>query len=276
MSLIGESTDVSTAPDYHELDRLLESQLVGEALSQNPELQSSVARFALMTIDGASPYANVARSLERKQFEAYFGNDAEEMRKEYEPYEASSTFFLMVDREKLQPTGVMRLIKSSSVGFKSVNDIASSKSKTNEGALATSLSPDEVLSSMAIDPEATLDIATIASHPDYTEKATNSPIVLAALMGALHGYCSRNNIKDLVAIIDSKPLGQLQKIALPIKTLPNIATPFEYLGAMGNSFIHIPVDEVDESVSSFSQPVFDYVFGSQQLNGECQLSFLEQ
>ncbi len=278
MALPGEapSANLNIPPSYEPIDRQTEIGLLSEALAANPELNGSNAPFVLLTFDNDSPYANVARSLECKVFDAYFQNHPQEMQEEYESYEKTSTFFLMVDRENLEPAGVMRITHDGPEGFKSTNDLPTEKCKTSEDQPATGLTAEEILPSFDTAPDNTLDVATIAANPKYGEKSTGSPIVLASLMRAVYKYSLDNGYDDLVAIIDAKPLEKLRAVGLPINTSEKIADNFEYLGAKGNTFIHIPIPEVEQSVSAQSRELFDYIFGETSLMGECELSFIKQ
>lgn len=266
----------NTFPSYEPLERQIERELLSDALNANPELADSNAPFVLMTVNGDSPYANVARSLECRVFNAYFQNHPDVMQQEYNPYEENSTFFLMIDRENLEPAGVMRITHDGPSGFKSTNDLPTEKCKTAEGRSVTGLATEEIFPEFGISPQNILDVATIAAEPKYGEKNTGSPIILASLMRAVYKYSLENGYDDLVAVIDAVPLEKLQAVGLPINTSEKIAGNFEYLGAKGNTFIHIPIPEVEKSVSTQSRELFDYVFGEAALAGECQLSFIKQ
>lgn len=276
MVAVGESSADGIDIDYHELDSVTESQLIGEAISQNPELVDAGSKYVLLTLVGESPFSNVARALECKQFQAYFGNSPEDMAVEYGPYESQSIFFLVAEREKKEAAGVMRVILPGPAGLKSTNDIATDKCLTLDDKPATVLTTEEVFSQLQLEPEKTVDIATIAVKPEYGEKTTGSPVVLAALMRALHKLTHTNGYDELVGIIDEVPQNKLISVGLPVENPPHFAKPFKYLGAEGNSFMHIHVPYVDEAVSAKDKATFDYVFGEMALFHECELSLIEQ
>ncbi len=264
--------------DYQPIPRDEEAALIQEALAANPELSDSEAPFALLTLEGDSPYARVARALEGQVFGEWFDNGEDQMTREYGPYEDVSKFFLLVDRSGSVPAGVVRIIHPSDKGLKSVNDLSTEKARTPDGKPVTDLTMAEVFDEFGIDEARTLDVATIAANPAYSKKESGSDLVLSSLMRALYhyAYLQGNDYDNLVAIIDEKPLGRLESVGSPIHTTPKIARPFEYLGAKGNTFIEIPLSEVETSVSAVSPVIFDYVFGEGALYGECQLSFLPQ
>ena len=275
MTAVGETAG-NVAPSYYELDPQVEAALIDDLVSQNAELQEAESALVLATINGNSLYANLARSLECKVFNGYFGNDPEKMAEEYGPYDNVSTFFVLVDKVNKKTAGVMRVIPEGMLGHKSSNDLVTKKCKTYSGEPVTSLDVQEIYEEFNMDPAYALDVATIAARPEYGQKATGSPIVLASLMRALRNYTQQHGYDDLLAIIDADPQQKLTDVGLPIKLSDKIATPFKYLGAEGNSFIHIPVAEVDQSVKKVHPVIYDYLLGDLALNGEATLSMQEQ
>lgn len=263
-------------PDYRPIDPEVEKSLLTDALNSNQEVLQSDSPFALLTISGESPYANVARSLECQVFDHYFNNDPNEMKEEYAPYEDSSSFFLLVDRENTKAAGVMRIIHPGEAGSKSVNDLPTDKCVSSDGMTATQLSADELAQDLQFDPAITLDVATIVAHPEYGAKARQDEVVLSSLMRAVYKYSQINGYDHLVAIIDKVPREKLEAVGLPIRTSDKVASPFEYLGAKGNSFIEIDIPAVEGSVRAVNDGLYDYVFGDQQLGGSTVLSFHEQ
>ena len=282
MAFTGEITHSSIEPDYNPINRELEATLIQEALAENHDLAKSDSQFAVLTLKGNSPYSNLARSLERQIFDHYFQNSAEEMKKEYGQYENASSFFLMVDRENLQPAAVMRIIHPNERGFKSLNDLNATdeegklKCSTPEGNTVTGLSMEEIAAEFDMATNNVLDIATIAAHPNYGESARGDPVALASLMRTLYKYSNQNGYDELIAIIDKKPREILEGVGMPISKSPNIASPFSYLGAEGNTFIHISVPEVEPAMKAINPQVYEFVYGETGLQGTTELSLQEQ
>ena len=276
MTTTAEFDTSSSSPDYNEIERSTEAQILGEAIAVNPELSCTESKYVLLQLDGESPCANVARSLEHRIFSKYFGNSIDEMAQEYAPYESSSKFFLVVDKNQLDPAGVMRLILPSENGLKSVNDVPSSKCQTLLGKPVTAMDSNQIYRSIGIDESRTVDIATLAAAPEHGEKQTGSPVVLASLMRALERYTKSHGYDDLVAIIDSYPMSKLLGAGLPVDNPNGIEMPFTYLGAKNNSFMHLYVHDVNPVTYSNNPDIFSYIFGDMNLLGECTLSFTEQ
>lgn len=276
MNLTGEVPLQTLEPDYQPIEQQVQGEIIEELISGNEELSKSADKFAIATISGTSPYSNLARSLEGEVFNHYFENDNNKMREEYGPYESASTFFLVIDREKNMSAGVMRVIYPNESGFKSLNDVGTEKCKDAGENNATSMGPEEVADEFGIDPANTLDVATLAARPEYGAKNNDEAMALPSLMHALYRYSTQHGYEDIVAIIDKVPLQKLEDAGLPIYKSQRIAEPFEYLGAKGNSFIHIPVEETEESIRKVNDQIFEFVFGKNALGGVATLSLQEQ
>jgi hypothetical protein len=92
-------------------------------------------RVVCYRVSGRSQFSDIGRHLERRVFEETFpGNDAAFMAREYGPYEEASIFFLSVDRAKQRTIGVLRAIRSSPAGLKTLNDLAQPESPVNLAA----------------------------------------------------------------------------------------------------------------------------------------------
>src|SRR5690349_5901878 len=79
--------------------------------------------FGTYVIPSHHPAAELGRDLEREVFFEFFGNTPELLDAEYERYEASSLFLSIIDHEREQIAGGMRVIVPSAAGFKSLDDI---------------------------------------------------------------------------------------------------------------------------------------------------------
>lgn len=254
---------------YSGLERDAEAALLRAAMDA-PEFSGVDAPFCLLTIEHDSPLADIARGLERQVFDIYFGNDANVMAEEYAAYESRSLFFLLVDKTQLAPAGVSRVMTpQEGAPSKSFVDITTEKC-TQDGAPAArdGYTATDIIEQFGFDKDKVLDVATIAVSRDYSANATNSTLALGGLMRALYTHSVAEGM-DLVAIIDALPLSKLEAINVPIlrPDQKDIVSPFEYLGAKGNTFIGIRIRDVEESVSALDRGVFDFVFGAGNLGG---------
>lgn len=178
--------------------------------------------FDFYRVSGASEVASAARSLERRVFEARFGNDAVEMDREYGPYDPQSDFFIAIDKEKNSLAGVVRIIKNGEVLPKTFNDIQER------------IEPPEIRKShrdiMNYHGIETLDdcwdISTAAVSEEY--KGTGIGIMLYRL---LYKSARKEKIKHLVTAIDAGPKEKVvERNGIPLKILANMPK-FEYLGS---------------------------------------------
>lgn len=256
------------APDYSPIPLEVEQLLVEELIEGIAEIQSSDARYCLVTVGPFSKYANLARSLESEVFFEFFHNDSELMKDEYGPYENASKFFMVIDRKENRKAGVMRLLHDSEHGFKAIKDVKSMG--------LTDLSEDDILASLGVSSTgSTIEIATIAASPVYRGRRSDQ-LVSAAMYRALYQYCLSGNYTDLVAVIDSKPLQNLHDIYLPVSTTEEVKSPFEYLNAKENSLIHIPIGDIEGFMKGHDVATFDFLLGKPGLDPFCALSFTEQ
>lgn len=255
-------------PDYTPLDNDIEKDNITHLLDNTPEFSANDAKFGLVIIDHNSPYANMARSTESEVFHEFFNNSPDLMKEEYGPYESASKFFLVIDKEEKRRAGVMRLLHNSESGFKATNDVKSMG--------ITELSPLGILNSFGIeDQNSVIEIATIAAAPDYRGKHSDQ-MVSAAMYRALYKYCISNGYKDLIAVIDAKPLSNLVDIHLPVNISQNVRSPFEYLDAKENSLIHIPINEIERYMKARDPDAFEFLLGDPGLDPFCTLSFDEK
>lgn len=169
-------------------------------------------RYVLYRVAGTDEYSDIGRHIERKVFEQTFhGNDSDMMHKEYGPYEDASIFFLTVDREKQCPTGVLRIIKSSPAGLKTINDLSSSH-------LSLKLSAEEIQQYHSIENwESCWDVATLAILPEYRKTAASASL---QLYRAMYVTALEEGIDHMVAIIDKNPLlAMTDYLAIPLEPL---------------------------------------------------------
>ena len=102
-------------------------QKTAELLRERPP-KGDVAEI-YYKLEGADPYADIARTVERQVFEEAFGNTTDKMEEAYGPYEYQSKFFLAVNRtgDEPMPSGVLRVIENGPRGFMTLNDLAEKK-----------------------------------------------------------------------------------------------------------------------------------------------------
>jgi hypothetical protein len=149
--------------------------------------------FGFYIIRSDEPMAELGRAVEREVFLEFFGNTPDMLHAEYDQYEGSSLFLVMIDHLRRLPAGVLRLLLPSQTGFKTFHDI-----ERNWGA-----SIDEVVANNGVefDPDSLWDVATLAMTRDYRGEATQGLVTL----GLYQGMDMLTNLVDLkhgIAILD--------------------------------------------------------------------------
>jgi len=207
------------------------TDLVGSLMLEHPIL--GTGRFGCYHIHGTSRFADVARSVECKVFQHFFGNTAAMMVDAYGPYEKSSQFFLIVDLEAQRAAGTLRIIATSEHGLKTLNDIAGPP---------LSIPTRTVCDLHRIrDLSQCWDIGTLAVLKEYRGHQQDH-VVGTMLYGALHRGARRAGIEHAVAILDEHAYVQLtQFLAVPFEPIAGTG-PFAYLGSKGSraAYLHFP------------------------------------
>jgi hypothetical protein len=157
--------------------------------------------FGTYLLAGTDPAAALARHVEREVFEETFGNSADLMACEYGPYEDASLFVCVIDHRTLLPVGVMRIIRPSEAGFKSLHDLH-----------AWDVTPQEALgrTGSPVDPVHLWDIATLAVAKEHRKGAEGSAVSIA-LYQALCTSALACDIQWFVAILHVPVFKLLQR-----------------------------------------------------------------
>lgn len=177
-------------------------------------------RFVAIAVDGDSPYSNIGRHIERVVFEARFGNDAQQMGEGYGRYDQASQFFISIDREKKVASGVLRIIRNSPSGLKTLNDI--------EGH-PFYVGLEDVEKAHGIDDLDTVwDVGTVAVLPEYRggKSAASVQLYRAMYLSALS-----EGIDHLVSAIEDDVLPKMKGyLGIPFVPLAG-AKPGPYMGS---------------------------------------------
>lgn len=195
-------------------------------LDSTPSQQS----MACYVVPHGHPLANSARGIESAVFREFFGNDPATMQAAYEPYEAASTWLLVVDSHLRRAAGTIRVIKHSAAGLKTLVDV----SRPPLG-----IPTFRVLEQHRLDLAKTWDIGTLAVLPEYR----GDHLVASELYGQLYALGRRNRIKHAVTVLDDHAYQQLVTV-LGVPWVPMCGSePGPYLGSAKS---HAVVAEVDK------------------------------
>jgi len=202
-------------------------------------------RFGCYRLTDSSPYADVARAVECSVFQEFFGNDPEVMTEAYAPYEAHSTFLLVVDRELQRPAGALRIISHSENGLKTLNDIAREP---------LSISVPQAVDYHGLDLEKCWDVGTLAVLKPYRGQATDH-LVTMMLYGLFYTAACKSKIDHIVTVLDKHAYSQLtEKLMLPFEPIAG-SEPFNYLGSESSRAAYLNVPQTFPKVAaSLSDP----------------------
>lgn len=159
--------------------------------------------FGVYVLTADEPCAALARDVERRVFWEAFGNTTSLLDEEYGPYEQASSFICVVDHLRRCPAGMIRVVKASPAGFKTLHDLRRLWGVDSATALASG-APD-------LDGDSTWDIATLAVGPDYRGAASKG-LVSLALYQALSTAGRWCDIEWMVAVLDVVVLELLQTV----------------------------------------------------------------
>jgi hypothetical protein len=216
----------------YDLDPAAMLRITAEFLAAHP----TDGRFVTAVVGPDSDLAAVGRALERQVFSEAFGNDAAVMTAEYGPYEASSLFFVVIDRKRGVPAGVARMIESRGAGTKTVDD-APQHIGVDVGT---------ILTAHGMTGEKVWDCATLAVLPEY--RGGRSALLVSTMiyrtflvMGRRHG------VRHAVSMLDKGAFRNLGLIGVPMRTLAD-SGPFEYLGSAENRAVHMDFPAIEAAV----------------------------
>jgi hypothetical protein len=181
-------------------------------------------------LSGRSRFSDIARTVECKVFdEAFPGNDAAFMSREYGPYDQASFFFLSADRGEKAPIGVLRIIRHSPAGLKTLNDLARSESPVP-------LSDKDIKRYHRIE---TLDrvweVGTFAILSNYRRTGLSASL---QLYRGMYATALEEGIDHLIAIFDKAPLLAVNGyLSIPVVPLCG-SDYFSYLGSTESRAIY--------------------------------------
>jgi hypothetical protein len=190
-------------------------------------------RFVCFEIEGTDPFANIARQIEREVFEDTFGNDPAMLTNEYRRYEESSLFFLVVDTEAREPAGVLRMIRNSPAGLKTLVDMED-PTKT-----PTAVRTDDVLRFHRIDDlDRCWDGATSAVPRRYRRRLAT---IHVEVLRCWYAAALREDVEHFVSILDA-PVFKVarQFLGVPLVALAD-TPPFTYMDAPNSQAVYASV-----------------------------------
>lgn len=205
--------------------------LTRQLLSDSPP---SDTRFCCYRLSGDNPYSDIARTVECRVFEHFFGNSPDVMTDQYGPYESQSSFLLVVDCRAQRPAGALRIISSSpNRGLKTLEDIVHAP---------LFLPTSKVMEHHGIDDLSRCwDVGSVAVLREYRGLKYDH-LISTTLYGRLHMQAAASGIEHFTAILDSHAFGQLVRV-FGVPFIPIMRSrAFPYLGSQSNvaAYCHVP------------------------------------
>ena len=212
----------------YDLDKKQVHDLTARLLQERPPQVDDI--FVCYKVAGDDHFSDIGRAVEREVFELTFGNDAEQMKREYGEFEHGSTFFISIDTKQQSPTGVLRVMQVSEHGSKSLDDIEKH----------LHIYPQQILDHYQVDdPKTVWDIGTVAVVP---ELQSAQGIISVQLYRAMYVAAMNEKIEHFVSIIDTSPLKKLVGyLGIPFEPLLG-SEPFPYIGSDSSQAVygHVP------------------------------------
>jgi len=231
--------------DIIDLDRAGETALVERVMRPG-----ATEPFGLYAFNASEPGAELGRRVERAVFLDAFGDTPDVLADEYDPYEAASFFFVVIDHRRRVAAGTMRVIMPTGAGQKSLDDLLRVWGR----------SAGDVIAGTPTFPAGTSwDLATMAVHPQYRGAAT-SGLVSMSLIQALNMTAPRSGVAAYVTVLDSVVLRFLQwQLNKPFQTFAGIdARP--YLGSPLSQAVFCDVTEWRDRLAAANPVLHELLF----------------
>jgi hypothetical protein len=169
------------------LDELAADLIDREARGDTP--------YGLYIMRADDEASELARAVEREVFLEFFGNTAELLAEEYDPFERASLFLCVVDHLRKKPAAALRLLLPSPAGHKSLLDLER----------AWGQPPDDVIArsglALTFDQAELWDVATLAVSADY-RGASSAGLVSLGLYQGLTMLAGAVDLAHAIAIFD--------------------------------------------------------------------------
>ena len=191
-------------------------------------------RYAAYAIDGGSNWTGIPQALEAEVFGQTFGNSVCELEREYGRYDRPSLYLTIVDAERCYPAGVLRVIRQSPAGLKTLADV--------EAALG--ITEAQVCAAHGVqDLHRVWDVGTLAVR----RGSRGEDHVSVQLYAMLHMSCLLNGVEHVVTVLDDHAHARLKMVGVPFAPICG-AEPFAYMGSAKSHASIMRVSEAGPSV----------------------------
>lgn len=181
--------------------------------------------FGCYVILPESKFSNLGRFVEANVFWERFRNSSSTMHSQYGPYEGASEFYVVINQNKDQadyglPVGVMRVIKPSEAGLKSLKDLKD---------LPIGFTEDEVVRYHEIDTARCADVGTLAVLANYRGGRDMLAPSIATYRMLFLRILNNPDYDHVINIIDKSAENGLKKFHFPFVPMCGEEEYFEYI-----------------------------------------------
>lgn len=234
--------------DARDLDEMARDLVRAAGRSDTP--------FGLYVVPSRDATAEVGRAVEREVFLEFFGNTPAMLADEYDRYENSSVFLVVIDHDRLMPAGAMRVIQPSPVGLKSLEDLH---------AWNTTFEDARARSDATVDPAKAWDVATLAVAAEYRGAATNGLISLALYQGLNVLATSDPDVQWYVTILDLVVLDLIQtRLGHPFERYRGLE-PITYLDSPASLPVFCDIADWETRLHTVDPSMHEILFGGSGL-----------
>lgn len=180
----------------------------------------------VMHFDAQGVLLDSAKECEAEVFSRWFGNTREQLAQEYDPYDDSTVFLTIADRDN-QVQGCIRLLAPGGRrGLKTLVDI---------GGEPWGVDGLRSAASVGIDLRSSWDVATLGVHPRI--RGADGSKLSRALFHGLLAVARVNRMSSAMAILDERVRRMMTAMGLITHPLPGTATG-PYLGSRASTPVY--------------------------------------
>ncbi len=182
------------------------------------------------------PGAQLGRYIEDTVFAEWFGNSAELLDAEYDAYNASTYFIVILDHVRALPAGTIRINVPSELGLKTLSDIETVWGQKLAAVLAET--------GLVWDERRVWDVATSAVHADYRGKATDGMISLALYQAVVRSLRAAG-ARWFVCVLDMHVMQLMQEMtSAPFSPFAGVE-PIRYLDSPASNAFWCDFEEYE-------------------------------
>ncbi|HKG51217.1 MAG TPA: hypothetical protein VKB14_12320 [Actinomycetales bacterium] len=173
-----------------------------------------------------------ARECEAEVFLRWYGNTGEQLAEEYGPYEDSSVFVALADRDDEVIGAARMLVPGGRAGLKTLADLGREPWRVNGGQAAAAV---------GMNLRSTVEVATLGVRGRTAGRAELSLALYHGLLTAVRV----NRMTSFVAVLDERVRRLLSSVGVQTRALPGTTTA-SYLGSSASTPVYAHITAMVE------------------------------